>query len=75
VLRSAITGISAVIDTRGRVTERLGVGEAGVIETAVAGETSLTLYSRAPWVVPAACGLMAIVSALWRNRQQREGEP
>ena len=78
VLRSAITGISAVIDTRGRVIERLGVGEAGVIETGVSGATSLTWYSRAPWLVPASCGLMTVFSVSWglrRNRQQREVEP
>jgi apolipoprotein N-acyltransferase len=69
VLRAAITGISAVIDTRGRVTRRLGVGEAGVIDAEVAGETRLTPYSRAPWAVPATCGVAAILLNLSRIRR------
>jgi apolipoprotein N-acyltransferase len=75
VLRAAITGISAVIDVRGRVVHGLGVGEAGVIETEIAGERALTPFSRAPWAVPAACSVAAIVLQLLPQTRRREAQP
>lgn len=70
MLRAALTGISAVIDTQGRVLESLGVEARrrapGMIRTRIAGEGSSTLYSRAPWLTLIACwglSLLAIIPA------------
>jgi apolipoprotein N-acyltransferase len=45
-LRATNTGISAVIDPRGRVVERLAQFEPGVLTAAVTGFTGLTPYAR-----------------------------
>jgi apolipoprotein N-acyltransferase len=77
VLRAAITGISAMIDERGRVVRQLAVGDAGVIEAGVAGQNTLTPFSRAPWAVPAACGVAALTLILSSSRRNhdRRGSP
>jgi apolipoprotein N-acyltransferase len=46
VLRSAITGISAVIDANGRVLDRLEIFESGVIVSEVSIPSGTTLYRR-----------------------------
>lgn len=46
VLRSAITGISAVIDANGRVLDRLEIFESGVIVSEVPLPSGTTLYRR-----------------------------
>ncbi len=58
VLRAAITGVSAIIGPDGSVQQLLGVGEEGVLEALVAGRTDLTLFTRAPWLVPSLCCLV-----------------
>jgi apolipoprotein N-acyltransferase len=57
VLRAAITGVSAVIGPDGSVQQMLGVGEEGILEALVAGRSDLTLFARAPWLVPFLCCL------------------
>ena len=57
VLRAAITGVSAIIGPDGSVRQLLGVGEEGVLEALVAGRSDLTLFTRAPWLVPLLCCL------------------
>jgi apolipoprotein N-acyltransferase len=74
VLRAAISGISAVIDHRGRIVERLLVGEAGVIEAEVAGRRESTPYSRAPWAVPAACAAAALWLVVRSTRREHDRE-
>lgn len=54
MVRATPTGISAVIDARGRVVDRLGPGRAGVIDATLPGAEPATLYLRvgeAPTVV------------------------
>lgn len=46
VLRSAITGISAVIDANGRVLDRMEIFESGVIVSEVSIPSGTTLYRR-----------------------------
>ena len=48
MVRAAITGVSGLIDARGRVHARLGVGEEGVIGGEIRGNRSVTPFSRAP---------------------------
>ncbi|MCZ6507149.1 MAG: apolipoprotein N-acyltransferase, partial [Acidobacteria bacterium] len=62
MLRAAITGVSAVIAADGSITDFLGVGEKGVLAARVVGRDRLTPYSRAPWLVPLACCLVALLA-------------
>ncbi len=55
VLRAAITGVSAIIGPDGSVQQFLGVGEEGVLEAQVAGRRDLTVFTRAPWLMPLLC--------------------
>lgn len=70
LLRAAITGVSALIDSRGAIVDSLGVGEVGVLEGTVAGHEEFSLFSRAPWLTPAACSIVLIACGVlrWRRR-------
>ena len=46
MIRAANTGISAIIDARGRVLERLETGVSGVLTAALPRLASPTLYGR-----------------------------
>lgn len=73
MLRAALTGVSAMIDARGRVQSQLGVGEQGVLEARVHGSQGLTPYSRAPFA-PALLAAAAVAFAMIRRlRRQRPG--
>ncbi|HET7453615.1 MAG TPA: apolipoprotein N-acyltransferase [Thermoanaerobaculia bacterium] len=71
--RAAITGISGVVDARGRVVARLGADVSGVVDAAVAPRSARTIWTR--WggaVFPAAADLVAIgmvLSAIVRLRR------
>ena len=58
VLRAAITGVSAIIDPDGSERQLLGVGEEGILRSQVAGQSVLTPFTRAPWLVPLLCCLI-----------------
>ncbi|MEM7479824.1 MAG: apolipoprotein N-acyltransferase [Acidobacteriota bacterium] len=68
MLRAAITGVSAVIAADGGVASSLGVGERGFLHTRLSGRSERTLYVRAPWAVPAACCLLALVALFSKSR-------
>lgn len=60
VVRAANTGISAVIDARGRLTARLALGQAGQIDSPLPSALEATPYSRigSLWLaILAACAL------------------
>ena len=70
LLRSANTGISAVIDPHGRITEALPLGVSGFLDAALPAPLRPTLYSRTgdiPIVVLLLLGLGAL--AVTRMRQ------
>jgi len=68
LLRAAITGVSAVVGPDGRVQQQLGVGEEGILAADVPGLRQLTPYSRAPWLAPAIC-LVIAAFAIFRGRR------
>jgi apolipoprotein N-acyltransferase len=70
LLRSALTGISALVDARGAVVRGLDVGERGVIEGNIRGRRDLSPFSRAPWAVPLGSVLLAAF-AIVRARKPR----
>jgi apolipoprotein N-acyltransferase len=59
ILRAANTGISAVINSHGKVVARLGLGVQGVLVAPVPGDLPPTLFARLGLPAPA---LLAIVS-------------
>lgn len=69
LIRAAITGITAVVGPDGSVRQRLPKDEMGVLAASVSGGHGRSLFSRAPWAVPALCWLF-VSSAIvrrWRN--------
>ncbi len=70
LLRAAITGVSGVIAPDGSLVARLGVGEEGVLSARVEGRRGLTPYSRAPWLVPAVCTLLAALAIFLPLRRE-----
>ncbi|ESR25875.1 apolipoprotein N-acyltransferase [Lutibaculum baratangense] len=72
VVRAANTGISAVIDAKGRVVRRLGLGEKGVIDAGLPAAAPPTLYARyreMPFLgLMAFCLLVAAAGAVARRR-------
>ena len=71
LLRAALTGISGLVDRRGRVTGRLEVGERGVLRGRVSGATDLSPYSRAPWLVPVLSAVLATAGIARRRGSRR----
>ena len=70
LLRAAITGVSGVIAPDGSVRAQLGVFEEGVIRGTVAGRRGVTPFARRPWLVPAACALLAALAIVRARRSQ-----
>jgi apolipoprotein N-acyltransferase len=62
LMRAAITGVSALVGPDGSVWAEIGVFREGVIRGRVAGDTSLTPFARAPWLVPFLCTLAAAIA-------------
>lgn len=69
VLRAATTGVSGWVDAAGHPRSLLGPGERGVLRHRVAGRRELTVYTRAPWIVPALCWLLAAFAILRSLRE------
>jgi apolipoprotein N-acyltransferase len=74
VLRAALTGISAVISSRGEVEQMLDVNRQGVLEATVGGRSDLTFYSRFSWLVPVFCWLLAAFAILRPAQHMGNGE-
>lgn len=58
LVRAANTGISAIVDSHGRVRKSLALNQRGVVDGALPGALDATLYSRTGTMLPA--GLVAI---------------
>lgn len=72
VIRAANTGISAIIDPKGRVTVQLGLLRTGAVQGALPASLPPTLYARtgdAPWL--AALAALALLGAALGRRAAR----
>jgi apolipoprotein N-acyltransferase len=67
LVRAANTGISAVFDARGHETDRLALGQTGVVVAPLPGARSPTPFSRFGLIVPAILALAAVGMG-WLNR-------
>lgn len=68
MIRAALTGISVVVDARGRVRQRLELGRLGLLRERLRGTAELTPYARAPWLGPL-IGAILGAGALIRSRR------
>jgi apolipoprotein N-acyltransferase len=68
VIRSANTGISAVIDPAGRITGRTGLLEEAVFTAKVSGKAGKTFYSRRGDVFAFLCIALSVVVLYWGYR-------
>ncbi|WP_223428469.1 apolipoprotein N-acyltransferase [Tateyamaria pelophila] len=71
MVRAANTGISAVIDPRGRITAFLGLNTAGYLDAALPMAGAPTLYSRTgdvPWIILTLIGLIGVIVTRARRR-------
>ncbi|HEX2251874.1 MAG TPA: apolipoprotein N-acyltransferase [Thermoanaerobaculia bacterium] len=81
LLRAAITGVSAVVAPDGTERARLDPFHRGIIEANVEGERQLSPFTRAPWLVPGASTVVALVALAAagglprRPRRQGSGGP
>jgi apolipoprotein N-acyltransferase len=70
VLRSTPTGISAIIDARGRLVESLGWRVAGVIDGRVPAPAPPTIFARMGNVMPFIFAALLVAAALLAGRLQ-----
>ncbi len=70
MMRSANTGVSAMIDPLGRVTKSIPLGEAGFIDAKLPSPQAPTVYSRMG-DVPVFLLLVVSFALLWRNARYR----
>jgi apolipoprotein N-acyltransferase len=66
MMRSANTGVSAMIDPLGRITDALPLGQAGYIDAALPAPLTPTLYARIG-DYPIFVVLVVMAALLWRN--------
>ena len=68
MVRAALTGVSGLIDRRGRVTSSLGVGEQGVLRARITGSKDSSPFSRTPWLVSVVCAVLTVlaIAQSWR---------
>ncbi|WP_299375930.1 apolipoprotein N-acyltransferase [uncultured Tateyamaria sp.] len=74
LIRAANTGISAVIDPKGRITASLALNTAGYLDAGLPAAAAPTLYARTgdlPWVFVVLAGLIAAVLHRARTRRTR----
>ncbi|CUK12746.1 Apolipoprotein N-acyltransferase [Ruegeria denitrificans] len=69
MMRSANTGVSAMIDPLGRITKALPLGQAGFIDAKLPAPLAPTAYSKIG-DVPVFVLLGALVALLWRNARR-----
>lgn len=73
IVRSANSGVSALVDPYGRVLKSLPLDQAGVIDAQLPAPLSPTLYARLGDFLAAFLMLLAAVAAFWDARRRRPG--
>ena len=73
MMRSANTGVSAMIDPLGRVTASLALGQAGYIDTELPGPQRATIYSRIG-DIPVLAALLILYALHWRHIRRGNGQ-
>ncbi len=73
MMRSANTGVSAMIDPLGRITESLPLGQAGFIDAELPSAQSATIYSRIG-DNPVLLTLLALLALLWRHTKRHDDQ-
>lgn len=71
VIRATPTGISAIIDAKGRIVASLPWREAGIIDKMLPEALPPTLFASAGNLLPCMFGLILIVAATWVRRRVR----
>jgi apolipoprotein N-acyltransferase len=72
VIRSTPTGISALIDARGRLRQSIPMGVAGVIDADLPpAAAAATPFARLGNVIPLALGFLALIAAIALGRRHR----
>ncbi|MEO7602629.1 MAG: apolipoprotein N-acyltransferase [Sphingomicrobium sp.] len=72
VIRSTPTGISAVIDAKGRVVEQVGWRKAGVIDAVIPpAAPTATPFARFGNVIPVLLGLLLVIGGIVLGRRRR----
>lgn len=75
VVRAANTGLSWIVDDRGRVVEALGLNRRGVVRAEVKLNNERTFYSRHGDYLPQACLVYCLVVLCWiLVKQRRTGQ-
>lgn len=69
--RSANTGISALIDAKGRIVERVGLYERGAINAPLPPALPPTLYARAGDLLYFLMTALLLAAAFWQGRRPR----
>ena len=71
VVRSTPTGISALIDARGKVVDSIPLNKAGIIWSSLPPAADATPFARAGNIIPLAIGFLALIAAIALDRRGR----
>ena len=71
MIRAANTGISAMIDPHGRITQAIALGEAGYVDAALPAPLSPTLYARTgDWPIIVLLSIAALGLGAFKRRER-----
>ena len=71
VIRSTPTGISALVDARGKLLDSIPLGKAGVIWGYLPPSAPPTLFARLGNIIPLALGFLLLIAAIALDRRAR----